>query len=223
MKTLVRLLLKSLVASVFGLMCVGNNVWAGEALPIMKGCISCTGALEKIPQFRIYFNGKQIFNDQEGFFSFQLDDADLTKYALLVTKDVRFDFDKGNTVDHMSVRPDKNYKYYTFKRAGFSQFWLQKEKSLQKKHFVIPTRTIVVLVDPKYFDHLESWSVPLASHVVKLPKIMLKPEVKGKALARAGVKSLLRSLDTTTFHSHELGENVPMPVQNNQTTRISIP
>ena len=189
----------------------------------IKGSFELKGSDGPVPQFRVFFHGKQESSDTEGFFTFSVDDMNLNKYSLLITKDIKFATDTHNMIDHMSVIPSKKYKFYTFKQYGTTDQWRQKEKSLDKKKLVIPSNTIVVLIDPKYVDHIEQWNIKSPQNFIPLPKIILNPEVKGKLVARAGAKSLLKTLDCLSFHEHNAGENIPKTAETNPKVKISLP
>lgn len=189
----------------------------------IKGGLAVKGSDDAVPQFRVYFHGTQVSSDTEGFFTFSIDDMNFNKYSLLITKDIKFSTDTHNMIDHMSVIPNKKYKFYTFKQFGTTGQWRQKEKTLDKKKLIIPTNTIVVLVDPKYVDHIEQWNIKSPQSFIPLPKIILNPEIKGKLVARAGAKSLLKSLDCIAFHEHNPGENIPKTAETNPKVKISLP
>ncbi len=189
----------------------------------IKGCLEVKGSDDPVPQFRVYFHGKQESSDSEGFFTFSTDDINLDKYALLITKDIKFNTDSHGMIDHMSLIPNKKYKFYTFERFGATNVWQQKEEPLDEKNFIIPIDTVVVLVDQKYVDHIEQWNIKSPQAFIPLPKIILHPEVKGKLVARAGAKSLLKSLDSVSFHEHNSGENIPKTAETNPKVKISLP
>jgi hypothetical protein len=166
---------------------------------------------DKVPQFRIYFEGKETMSDEDGFFSIPVDEDRLEKYKLVITKTFQRDFERQNTIKNLRLFVDKNYKCYSFKKMGpFGGMWVQREKDLRKKNFVIPNNAIIILVDPKYVDHLDQWNINLASNFIKLPKIVLKREIKHKSTDRAAAKSLLTSLDAAVFHE-EVREEVKEP------------
>lgn len=180
---------------------------------IIKGCFTFADESydDKIPQFRICFEGKETMSDKDGFFSIPVDEDRLEKYKLVITKTFQPDFDQHNTIKDLRLFADKNYKCYSFKKMGpFGGMWVQREKDLRKKNFIIPNNAIIILVDPKYIDHLDQWSINLASNFIKLPKIVLKKEVKHKSTDRAAAKSLLTALDAAVFHE-EVREEIKQP------------
>ncbi len=180
------------------------------ASPLMvKGCFAFTQEPynEKFPKFRICFEGKETISDDDGFFSIPVDEDQIEKYRLVIAKTIKKDFDQHNTVKDLRLFADKSYKCYTFKKRGpFGGMWVQREKNLGNKQFIIPENAIIVLVDPKYVDHLETWNLNLPNNFIKLPKIVLKKDVKNKPTDRAAAKSLLTSLDAMMFHEVVRGE-----------------
>lgn len=66
----------------------------------------------------------------------------------------------------------------------------------------------MVLIDPKYVDRLEPWSLNLPEQVIKLPAIVLKSMTNNKALERSSAKSILYSLDSRPFHQTSRLERV---------------
>ncbi len=187
--------------------CHGNG-------PLMiKGCLAFSEEPynKNFPKFRVCFEGKETMSDEDGFFSIPVEEDQLEKYTLVIAKTLRQDFDQHNNVNGLRLFADKSYKCYTFKKRGsFGGSWVQREKDLSKKQLIIPTNAIIVLVDPKYVDHLDTWNVNLASNFIKLPKIILKKEIKNKTTDRAAAKSLLTSLDSMVFHE-EVREEVKQP------------
>lgn len=189
--------------------------FSGEKPSMLKGCFTLAEnqSNNKIPQIRVYFEGKETISDEDGFFSIPLDEDHLEKYKLVIAKTFQQDFDQHNTIKDLRLIADKHYKCYSFKKRGpFGGMWVQREKDLTKKKFIIPNNAIIILLDPKYVDHLEAWSVNLASNFVKLPKIVLKNEVHHKTSDRAAAKSLLTSLDAAVFHE-EVREVVKHPTE----------
>lgn len=191
--------------------------------PLMfKGCFTIKGNQEKIPSFRIYFEGKEIKSDEEGFFSIPVDEDRIDKFKIIMSKTLHQNFDQHNTIKNFNLVPEKNYLCYSFKKRGpFNNSWAQREKNLAKKQFVIPKNSIVILLDPKYVDHLEPWNINLTHNFIKLPKIVLKKEVKNKSIERAAAKSLLNALDTSPFH--EEVREVAQIDPNNQKIKITAP
>jgi hypothetical protein len=189
---------------------------------VFKGCISLEDQFAKVPQVRIYYSGKQTMSDTEGFYSFQALDNQVNKYVFIITKTIKLNFQKGNTVDNLSIIPDKRYICYKFKRVGSEGSWVQKEKKLDKKNFVIPTNAIIVLIDPKYIKSVENWTINLPGHFVKLPKITLQSGITQEKLGHVSAKSLLASLDSTMFHEHTFGRAVPHDIEQNTQVQVKI-
>lgn len=164
-----------------------------------KGIIQAKSTIEDLPAFRVYFNGNVATSDDCGFFSFPVEDADIYKYRLVITRRLEHVFDKQNTINNFKVIPDKDYMCYTFKKHGRYGSWVKKIKPLNHKNFALPKNSIVLLMSPKYVDHIEEWDVELPKNVIKMPKIVLRSNIKENELKRVAAKSLL-CLEDTVFH-----------------------
>lgn len=155
---------------------------------------------EKIPEFRICFNGKETISDPEGFYSIPLDDEVPQEISFVFCRNFIQQFDKANTIKHVSFIPDKDCKMYTLKKNSYgSASWSYHEKKVDRKQAVIPHNSIVVLLPPKYIDHLEAWNIKVSCSSIALPTIILKHE-KAQQIKRAAAKSLLYSLNQAPFH-----------------------
>ena len=164
----------------------------------LMGCLAIKDGQDNIPEFKVCFDGKYTYNNKEGFFTIPVDDDNLGKFSLLICKNFDQKFISINTIDHLNAIPEKHYKYYTFKRLNNGQ-WIQKEKRLEKKKFAVPKHCVILMIDPKYVDHIESWSILLPGNYLKLPKIVLKDSPK---LAYESRKSVLYTLDSNVFHGN---------------------
>ncbi|KKQ10853.1 MAG: hypothetical protein US22_C0051G0007, partial [candidate division TM6 bacterium GW2011_GWF2_36_6] len=76
---------------------------------VAKGIIQVKSAIEDLPGFRVYFDGKVAVSDDNGFYSFPVDDSDLARYRLVVTRRLEHVFDKNNTINNFKIIPDKDY------------------------------------------------------------------------------------------------------------------
>ncbi len=169
----------------------------------LRGCIKIDNArVDRVPEYRVYYQGREQRSNNEGFFSFSLNNNDLSKYSLVVCKTLDQSFEKGNTVDHYGVVPDKDYRYFTFKKNQ-QGLWVAQEKKLTKKKFAIPKHALVVLIDPKCVDRLDPWEVNVTESIVKLPVIVLKQDIDLNKLRRYSAKSMLYALDSRPFHRTE--------------------
>lgn len=177
----------------------------------LRGCIKVDNAsADRVPEYRIYYQGKEQRSNNEGFFSLPLDNGNIQKYSLVICKKIDQQFEKSNTVAFYGVIPDKDYRYFTFHPGNNAGQWLAQEKKLTKKNFVIPQHAIVALVDPKCVDRLEPWNLNLSENVIKLPAIVLKNQLNNKILSRSSAKSMLYSLDSRPFHqTSRLERKVP--------------
>jgi|GEM_PF-1758966 len=176
----------------------------------LVGCFTIENSSKnKIPEFKICYDGKYTYSNKDGFFFIPLDQKRLEKYYILICKNFRQDFKCINTIDHLNAFSDKNYKLFSFKqnrRTGGR--WVQKEKDFSKKKFSIPQHCITILVDPKYVDHVENWQIALPNNFTKLPKIVLKDS---ENLDKESRKSLLYTLDSNVFHEKTLAQKKAVP------------
>lgn len=192
-----------------------------SATVVAKGLIQAKSTIEDLPGFRIYFDGKVAVSDDNGFFSFSVDDLDLTKYRLVITRRLQHVFDKKNTINGFNVIPDKDYICYTFKRVGRYGSWIKKIKPLDHKNFALPKNSIVVLLSPKYVERIEEWNIELPKNVVKLPKIVLRKNITEKELERIAAKSLL-CLEDTVFHE-KVGKLSDQKEKKNIKIKVTLP
>jgi hypothetical protein len=169
----------------------------------LRGCIKIDNTqIDKVPEYRIYYQGREQRSNSEGFFSFALENKDLSKYSLVICKSLDQQFEKGNTIGRYGVVPNKDYRYFRFKKGQQGE-WLAQEKKLTKKQFAIPGHALVALIDPKCVDRLDPWDVNVADSVIKLPVIILRSDLDQKKLRRYSAKSMLYALDSRPFHRTE--------------------
>lgn len=181
--------------------------------PETLGRIKIQGECDTVPSFRILFDGKTIMNNKEGIFSFPIEEKNIHKFSLVICKKIKQEFDKNNTLKGIDVIPDKNYRYFTFKKNPWGGEWFQHEKTLNKKNFQIPEHCAVALIDPKYVERIEEWNIQTSPNVLKLPLIVLKQTASKNTLNRLAAKSLLYSLETTVFHE-PIKEEIKIAPQN---------
>jgi hypothetical protein len=188
----------------------------------VKGAIKIANWVDDIPEFRVFFEGQEALTDENGFFTFPINDNDLQKYRLIITRKIQHVVDKKNTFASLKVIPDKNYLGYSFKRLGHNQgIWLQKEKKLNHKNFVIPKNSIIILVDPKYVEKIEEWNVALSDNFIKLPRIVLKSKIELTKLKRISAKSLL-CLEDSVFHERIGRKNSSPDIKDNKV-KVTLP
>ena len=98
---------------------LSNPLFAKNSLntPLMiKGRIE-SYELEKIPPFKVYFEGIETVSNAEGFFTIPLDNKPKSDtYSLLICKNFKPKFDTINTIKHLTIKP-KKYKFYTFEKS----------------------------------------------------------------------------------------------------------
>jgi len=201
-------------------LCLFGHVY-GLAEREIRGCIKIDGLMDKVPQVRILFDGKEVISNGEGFFSFPLDEGHIVQYSLLITEAVQQKFDKANTLKGLTVASGQRYRYFVFKKEGWGLGWEQYEKTIKYDSFLVPEHCVIVLLDPEYVARVERWNVFLPESMIKLPVIVLKNTVAQEKIKRASAQSLLASLDTTPFHE-AVPEVVKVPGANEKKSVVSL-
>lgn len=165
----------------------------------IKGFLSIAGCHEVIPGFRIFFNGMHVVSDREGYFSFPIDETiDLKNLSIIFCKNIAPQFEKNHTIKSLGVHQGKRNQHFTLSKDEYDR-WQWSEGQTLDETKSIPHGTLIVLIDPKYVDHLEQWSVKIPGNLIQLPRIVLKGDCESD-LKRASAKSLLYNLDTTPYH-----------------------
>lgn len=169
----------------------------------LKGYIHAPENMEKVPEFRILFNGKQTTNDSEGFYAIPTENANIKKYYILISSNIIPTFSGTNTIENLTINSTKNYKFFSCKKSfdqDENEIWTIKEKFLSLKQFNIPENTIILLINPKYVQKLETWKIQFLKGFSPVPKIILNEYISKKKFTKRSVKSLLYSLDSQYFH-----------------------
>lgn len=168
----------------------------------IKGCIKIDQQCDSVPQFKVYFEGMETTTNDEGFFSFPIEKQAIEKYGVIICNKIKYSFGRHNTVDSFDLIPDMNYKYYKFtQNADGGGTWTQQEPDLHRNNLHIPRNTIVIALNPAYFERLETtWPGSFNADTLKLPRIILKAGHE-KKIARKAIKSLLYGLDMSPFHT----------------------
>lgn len=181
----------------------GYEKVSGPKVRELRGVLKIDRDEDTVPQFNIYFEGMVTTNNDEGFYSFPIEDINIRKYGLIICNKIKHKFGRHNTVEGFELLPEMNYKYFRYRCSpDGSGKWIQKTKDLRKKNLQIPSNAIVLTIDPRYFDRLEdTWPGNFGSNVLKLPRIVLKSGER-KKIERKGVKSLLCGLDMNPFHTN---------------------
>ncbi|MFH1644578.1 MAG: hypothetical protein ABIA74_05385 [bacterium] len=170
---------------------------------ILQGLIQVSSKINKLPEIKLLYSGNQTFVNQQGFYSFPIEDEDLNKVYILICNQINTSFDGINTIENLNIDPNKKYRFFSLKKIELQENkyrWEWKEKTLQKKDFVIPQNCIIVLINPKYFEQLDEWKIHLLDKFIGLPKIVLNENITQDKLSRTGVKSHLYTLDNQYFH-----------------------
>ena len=191
----------------------------GVPTPIseIRGCLKIKEHYGKMPQFRVLYEGKETVSNPEGFLSIPVTNGMGHVYSLLICKDIQQNFDKTNTVKDVSITSENNYRFLTYLHSPFGGQWVEDHTQERTKNFVIPEHCIVVLMDSTVLDKIEPWSIELDSKTLKLPMLSLKAHASPKTLERASARSLLKSLDSTSFYE-SIKEEIRKPTENPKVT-----
>lgn len=92
------------------------------AIPLQGTSLTLKGEivapnLNTTPPFKVYYQGMQTKSNEDGFFSFPLEEKKKEKYALIICKDFVQQFDSINTIKGLKINPAKPYKLFTIKKA----------------------------------------------------------------------------------------------------------
>ena len=170
--------------------------------PMLKGAITIDKDHGKIPEFRIYFHGKQTINNTEGFFSLPLDEEGTTDECfLLITKGLKQNFEKTNTVKNLVLFTNEDHTFYALKKSENQSFtWEEKKLATEEKNFALPPKTVIIILNPQLIERLESWQVSLPGNTFTLPRIVLKSNTKA-LIKDASARSLLGgTMNLGSFH-----------------------
>jgi hypothetical protein len=83
--------------------------------PFLKGRI-VSNEVDKLPHFRVYYQGIQTKSDDDGFFSIPLENKE-ESYSILICKEFFPNFDSINTIKNLAITPKPYDKFYTFSPA----------------------------------------------------------------------------------------------------------
>jgi hypothetical protein len=167
---------------------------------MLRGAIKINDDHGKIPEFRIYFDGKQTTNNAEGFFSIPVDEGALHACSLLISKGLKQNFEKTNTIKNLVLFTSKDYKFYSLnKKEDHTLSWEEKDLG-KEKDFILPQKTLTIILDPLLIDRLESWNIALPGNTIILPRIVLKANAQA-AIKDASARSLLGgTMNLGSFH-----------------------
>lgn len=173
----------------------------------LKGYIKAPDSIEDTPQVEIYFSGRMVKNNKDGFFTLPLDADDfnqgrLKKLSLLVCKTFVPEMEQADTIDKLVIKNLKKYKYYDLEREQNEKtkkwYWVLNERKLNEEHFVIPENCIVISMSPKYVLDVQNWNIELQPQFIALPKIVLCDDIS--KIMRAADKSQLESIQAANYH-----------------------
>ena len=166
----------------------------------LHGVIQQSDSSSYVPEYTILFRGSQTKSNSEGFFIFPLSGEKLEtflRYRLLLVKRVNYVYEKINTISTLQIPESEPYRLYDCVKNSAAEWDFTEITNHIDKAAVVTDDTLIVLVNPKYIDRVESWKISLHSSIVKGPKIILKETGQN---ARAATKSVLGALDGQVFH-----------------------
>lgn len=168
----------------------------------LRGSIKIDGDNSKLPRFKMYFDGIETTNNNDGFFQFPIESGMLQNCGIIICNKIKHDFGKHNTVVSFGLIPDMNYRYFRYTNQGpKGGEWIEESKDLNKGHLQIPPNTVVLTLNPAYFDRIEpEWPGNFDAESFKLPRLVLKSGQR-KKIDRKAVKSLLYSFEMSPFHT----------------------
>jgi len=76
--------------------------------------------LNKIPQFKIYYQGVQTVTNDDGFFTISIETETVNSLSLLICKDFDPQFESINTIKNLTIDPKKSYLFYSLTKATLS-------------------------------------------------------------------------------------------------------
>lgn len=192
-----------------------------STLPELRGAIKHPKSADPMPRFRVLFQGRETMSNPEGFFTFPTD-ASCSKYSILICTQVVQTFDKNNTVRFIRVPENQPYRYFVFQKNIWEERWEQQEKKLPAASRKIPKHSVVVFINPEFFDHFETWNIAMPSNITKLPFLVLKASATPATLQTASADSILKSLDATIFHQSIKQVVTAKPTSNSHKISLAV-
>lgn len=166
----------------------------------LKGAIRVADDPDTVPEFRVFFNGMETKSNADGFFTFPLYQGEPESLSLVFCKHLFTRFDQVNTVKNIRAFKGKAYRYFVLEHSDQQDGgWIWSEQQLEEPKLILPSNSLVVILDPDRIDHLEAWPISLNKDFITLPRIVLKND-DVKSLKRKSAKSLLYPFDSKAFH-----------------------
>ncbi|MBM3894237.1 hypothetical protein FJ366_01415 [Candidatus Dependentiae bacterium] len=136
-------------------------------------------------------------------------------YHLLITKNIEPVLEGANNIVGFKQIPGEPYLCFSCKAQNAANLSnddiLIKPKSIEKRNFLYePSRTIILLLNPKRVESIEYWPFKLDHQFIQIPKVRLLPEEK-IAQAKANKRKFMNQ-----DLSAEDGEKVSVVVGGNQ-------
>jgi len=172
----------------------------------LKGCIKVPESItEEAPPFTVYFSGRMVHSDAEGYYSFPLEDDDfdeqgkLKELSLLLCSSLECEFDadhsEGSTIRGFRISSMDSYSYKKLsmekeKKDGevLYKHWKITDSPLPQdlisasntKPFLVPETCVVIGLNPKYVEVENDWGFPLHEKFIQFPPIIVKECIQQK-------------------------------------------
>jgi len=169
----------------------------------LKGCISVNTDLKRLPEFRIFFEGVQVKNDEDGFFPLAATQSQIDNTSILICENFKPRFQKNdkkgsNTIDAQCLISGVKYRYFA-RSVDENEKEVWEEEALE--NYEIPDDCVIVVMNPSLVESVEDWDISLPAGIKKLAKINLKSDATEKELFESSSKSLLGvSIDVRNFY-----------------------
>ena len=158
------------------------------------------------PKFKILYNGYEFTTDKYGFYTIKID-KNIKKLNLLITKDIVINKEKFNTVNGFKLKSNSNYKFYSFNLSFAKDKWFIDNSCNLEVDSIIPSDFIIILMDPDLVSKVTISNLKNSNNILHLPKIVLKDKIDFSLLDDEAVKSLISSLDKSSFHERIICKN----------------
>lgn len=190
---------------------------AGEFRPrnpmLFTGSIQFPKTLTTIPaDLRIYCAGNiitcQIDNKGKRVLYTIPTDRSQERFFLLIVEPDSLDMVMDeNTVKYWKIKPRRPYKFYTLtlkeivsespqnRPIQTDHLWLIKEERLPLGNTRIPDTAIIICYNPSFVNMLRG------GNVVRLPEVIIKPEISEFALHAQSTEILVSCLDIDALHA----------------------
>lgn len=175
---------------------VGNSTHIFAA-PSLKGAIESSSLTSSVPEYTIFYDGKQTANDRDGFFLLPAQDTQ-KPLNILVCKKIIESFQTANNIKHFYVPKKEKYCFYPDILSKAKDTSLETKKLSENNK--IPENTLIISMDPNHVESIVNWDITLPEKLIKLPKIVLRKDIPLKDLERSAIECTLCALDVARWH-----------------------